>query len=102
MRVSREELAGRPGVRASLLASLRASPFRSPRSWRHAVVIQTPEQRTVMHRAAFAARLRADGLDEAAREAMSRHVGEGEVLTYVLVDDEGGAGVVFLVVPLWS
>jgi hypothetical protein len=55
-----------------------------------------------MHRAAFAARLRADGLDEAAREAMSRHVGEGEVLTYVLVDDEGGAGVVFLVVPLWS
>ena len=100
MKFTTGDLAARPGVRASLLASLLASPFRSPRRWRHAIVIQTPERRAVMHRGAFAAELRADGLDAAAHEVTARHVGAGEVLAYVLVDDEQAAGAVFLVVSL--
>ncbi len=100
MRFSSSDLADLPGIRDSLLATLRSSPFRLARTWRHAIIVQTPEGRTVLHRAAFADRLRSDGLDEAAHEVMARRVGDGEVLIYVLIDNEHAAGVCFMVAQL--
>jgi hypothetical protein len=87
-------------IRARLVRILAASRWRRPSHWRDAIVLLTPEREEAMHRLAFAAELRADGLEEAAHEAAARHVGPGEVLVYTVQDSARVACVGFLVVDL--
>jgi hypothetical protein len=87
-------------IRGRLWAVLARSPWRSKSRWPRAIIVQTPERFEVMHRAAFAAELRAAGLTGAAHEATARRVGPGEILLYLVEDNEKRAGVEFLVVAL--
>lgn len=88
------------GIRARMLRLLRASPFRSPRTWARAVVVITPGRAEVLHRMTFASELREGGLDAAAHEVAVRRVGAGEVLAYALFNHAEAAGVAFVVIDV--
>jgi hypothetical protein len=74
-----------------VLMLLRASAFRRPASWDRALVVFTPEGKRVTSRADFASWLRANALDEPARECTSRRVPPGHVLVWCEADNAVGA-----------
>jgi hypothetical protein len=73
------------------LGLLAGSRFAKPDKWRHAILIVTPEDRRVAHRLEFAAELRGGGLEVEAKEIADEVLRSGELLAYLLRDDEGGA-----------
>jgi hypothetical protein len=76
------------------------SPFARASKWARAVVRIRPEGADVTHRALFAAELTSDGLFAAAHECTARRVRPGEVLVYVLRDDDETACAHFIVLDL--
>lgn len=87
-------------VLAGIRQLLAASAWRSKRTWSTCAIVFTPERRAVVSRAQLARELREGGLTDAAHEALARRVGPGEVLVYLVHDDDEGAGAGFLVVRM--
>jgi hypothetical protein len=83
----------RKRVAVWLLRLLLASRWAAPSKWRDVVVVKTPEREAVLPRLQFAEELRGAGLRAAAHEIALRRIGRGQVLTYVLEDDDERAGV---------
>jgi hypothetical protein len=82
--------------RASFVARLAMlvskSAFRRRSSWARALVIFTDREKRVTGRADFAGWLRANALDDTARECMSLIVPSGHVLVWIEADNAVGAG----------
>ena len=75
------------------LATLAQSKYRLPSRWRDAAVTVTPEGGVeVIHRLELAARIRAGGDEQGAREIAGEVVRAREIIAYMVVDDlERGA-----------
>ena len=76
---------------ARLAMLVRTSAFRRRSAWDRALVIFTQDEKRVTGRADFAGWLRANALDDAARECMALRVPFGHVLCWVAADNAIGA-----------
>jgi hypothetical protein len=91
----------RDRIGSRLLALLLASPrWRKPASWKGACCVHHPGRVEIVSRAQVEAELRAGGLVADAHEVIARHVGEGSILVWLIVDDEKSAGAALVVVEL--
>lgn len=87
-------------VAGVVAASLARSPFAHPGRWAAAIVLVSPTAQRVTSRGQFAAEMRAADLPAVAREALARRTKRGEVLCWLELDTEDGAGAAFAVLDL--
>ena len=76
---------------ARLAMLVRASAFRRRSAWDRALVIFSQGEKRVTGRADFAGWLRANALDDTARECMTARVPFGHVLCWIAADNAIGA-----------
>jgi hypothetical protein len=94
------DAADRDRIGSRLLGLLLRSPWRRPADWSKCALVHHPGRREIVARAQVAEELRAGGLEQAAHEAIARHVGPGQVLVWLCVDSESSALAGFVVVEL--